>query len=223
MDTQSFYDEKARTYQRQDKEASVRYRRALDLAGVKDGGVVLDVGCKFAYLRDLLKQRGVSVDYYGIDISADTINRIADRDDVHFKVGDVMKGLSFADSTFDFVFALEIMEHVASPTSMFKECRRVLKPDGVLVLSVPNPYCWVEIYGNWRKVPESEGHVSSFTPQTMSRLVAFNGMEIVARCGTFFRVPFIHRLLKSPPVFKSDLMFLTRSYIYKIVPAAETA
>lgn len=57
MDTQSFYDEKARTYRRQDKEASVRYSRALDLAGVSDGAVILDVGCKFAYLRDLLKQR----------------------------------------------------------------------------------------------------------------------------------------------------------------------
>jgi len=219
MDKQKFYEEKARTYRKHDKEASVRYRRAVELAGVSNGAVILDVGCKFAYLRDLLNERGVSVDYYGTDISADTISRIADRDEEHFKVGDIMEGLPFRDNMFDFIFALEIMEHVESPTSMLAECRRVLKPDGALILSVPNPYCWVEIYGNWRKVPESEGHVSSFTPQTISRLVSFNGMKIVARCGTFFRVPFIHRVLKDPPVFKSNLMFLTRSYVYKIVPA----
>ena len=223
MDKQTFYDEKARTYPRHDKEANVRYRRALDLAGVSNGAVVLDLGCKFARLRDLLKERAVSVDYYGTDISANTINQITDRDDEHFKVSDVMEGLPFADNTFDLVFALEIMEHVESPTSMLIECRRVLKPDGALILSVPNPYCWVEIYGNWRKIPESEGHVSSFTLQTISRLVSFNGMKIVGRCGTFFRVPFIHRLFKSPPVFKSNLMFLTRSYVYKIVPAPETS
>lgn len=151
-----------------------------------------------------------------------TVNQIADRDDDHFKVGDVMDGLPFEDNTFDFVFALEIMEHVESPTSMLTECRRVLKPDGALILSVPNPYCWVEMYGNWRRVPESEGHVSSFTCQTISRLIAFNGMKIVSSCGTFFRVPFIHRLVKNPPVFKSNLMFLTRSYVYKIVLAPET-
>jgi len=223
MDKQTFYDEKARTYPRHDREANVRYRRALDLAGVSGGAVVLDVGCKFARLRDLLKERGVAVDYYGTDISANTISQIADRDDEHFKVSDVMARLPFADSTFDFVFALEIMEHVESPTSMLTECRRVLKPDGALILSVPNPYCWIEIYGNWRRIPESEGHVSSFTLQTISRLVSFNSMEIVGRCGTFFRVPFVHRLLKNPPVFKSNLMFLTRSYVYKIVPAKPAA
>ncbi len=221
MDKRQFYEEKAKTYRKQDKEAGVRYRRALDLAGVGDGAVLLDVGCKFAYLCDLLKEKGVSVDYYGTDISAGAINQIADRDEEHFKVVDIMEGLPFRDNMFDFIFALEIMEHVESSTSMLTECRRVLKPDGALILSVPNPYCWVEIYGNWRKVPESEGHVSSFTPQTISRLLAFNGMRIVARCGTFFRVPFIHRILKDPPVFKSNLMFLTRSYVYKIVLVPE--
>jgi len=94
----------------------------------------------------------------------------------------------------------------------------VLKPGDTLILSVPIPYCWVEVYGNLRRLPESEGHICSFTHQTLSRLLAFNNMAIVDRCGTYFRVPLLPRWTEKPPVVKTDRLFLTRSYIYKIVP-----
>ena len=46
--------------------------------------------------------------------------------------------LPFEDSSFDVVICLEGVEHVVEPYSLIKEICRVLRPDGIVVLSLPN-------------------------------------------------------------------------------------
>ena len=48
------------------------------------------------------------------------------------------KPLPFDDSSFDAVISLEGIEHVVEPHTLIKEICRVLKPDGFVVLSLPN-------------------------------------------------------------------------------------
>ena len=48
------------------------------------------------------------------------------------------KPLPFADSSFDAVICLEGIEHVVEPYSLIREICRVLRPDGFVVLSLPN-------------------------------------------------------------------------------------
>ena len=45
--------------------------------------------------------------------------------------------LSFADKTFDFIIHNHIMEHVPDDIEFLKECARVLKDDGKMIVSVP--------------------------------------------------------------------------------------
>jgi ubiquinone/menaquinone biosynthesis C-methylase UbiE len=45
--------------------------------------------------------------------------------------------LPFGDATFDVVFSQGVVEHFPDPTAMVREQARVLKPDGVLVINVP--------------------------------------------------------------------------------------
>lgn len=45
--------------------------------------------------------------------------------------------LPFGDSSFDAVINTEVLEHCDDPSQFFKECNRVLKKDGKLILSVP--------------------------------------------------------------------------------------
>jgi len=51
---------------------------------------------------------------------------------------DVGAELPFRSATLDGIFAGEIIEHVYDPALLLRECRRVLRPGGVLVLTTPN-------------------------------------------------------------------------------------
>jgi len=91
-------------------------------------GRVLDLGCGLQPYRGLLDK---SVQYVGVDIAA------APGVDVVIEEG---AGLPFPDTSFDGVLSTQVFEHVADLEQCVAEIRRVLKPGGTLVLSVPFIY-----------------------------------------------------------------------------------
>ncbi len=44
----------------------------------------------------------------------------------------------YEDNTFDIILAIEVMEHIHDHNIFFKECNRILKPGGIVVISTPN-------------------------------------------------------------------------------------
>lgn len=217
MSKKDYYSEKEKIYPLSDHEAILRYNRAIKISGIKKNQVILDVGCKYAILNDILKEQNILVDYFGVDITSNVFRKIKGFQPEKFVEADISKKIPFPDNKFDYIFALEIMEHVEFPTRMLSEIKRVLKDDGVLILSVPNVYCWNEMYANIAKKSETEGHISAFTFQIMERLLQFNNLYIEDRCGTYFRVPFSKRILKDRYfILPTNNIFLSVSYIYKI-------
>lgn len=95
---------------------------------------VLEVGCGAGNV--LVQVSAAS--RYGVDISR-TVLRSAKR-----RLGPA--GLSLAageclpylDACFDKVYCSEVLEHVLNPNAVIDEMKRVLRPGGTLVLSVPN-------------------------------------------------------------------------------------
>lgn len=103
------------------------------------GRVVLDAGCGTGYGAAYLASRGAAR-VYGIDMAADAIeySRVHyQRDNVIFSVMDCTT-LDFPDETFDVVVSLEVIEHLGDAERYLSEMRRVLKADGVFILSTPN-------------------------------------------------------------------------------------
>ena len=113
----------------------MRFRKAAALARVPAGAAVLDIGARD---RGLLRSLPEGIRYQGIEIDP----AYAASDVV---IHDISQGIPFSAGTYDFVFCLEIMEHLPNPFGTFSEIHRVLKPGGVLVVSVPNPYHFKEI------------------------------------------------------------------------------
>ena len=210
-----FYDAKAKTYSIDDNEAIFRFKKAAEFTPLLKDDVVLDIGCKFGILRDDIKRHQKQIIYHGIDISKEVIKRIKNIGDDHFYVADITHGLPFNDKVFDVVFMLEVLEHVENPSLCLREIRRVLKPQGRLILSVPNPYCWEEILGNICNIPENEGHISAWTPQLMNTLSRFCGFKVEKRTGTFMRIPFTRRILRNKyMIIHTNFIFFARSFIY---------
>jgi ubiquinone/menaquinone biosynthesis C-methylase UbiE len=82
------------------------------------------------------------------------------------------------DSSLDAVICSEVLEHVNSPQESIKELIRVLKPGGVLALSVPRYMpeliCW-KLSKEYSKTPG--GHVRIFKHQQLKKLGINNGLE----------------------------------------------
>ena len=99
----------------------------------------LDAACGEGYGSALLAQSAGSVE--AVDISEQAINHARQRygylPGLGFQKADCTE-LPFADNEFDRVVSFETLEHLAEHDRLSAEFRRVLKPDGYLVLSSPD-------------------------------------------------------------------------------------
>lgn len=128
------------------KIAPTYYTRLLAiLEQATPGTTLLNAGCGTGefnyYLRDRFQQS------YGVDINeADitTARELCPDDRIRYDTGDVAR-LSFEDDFFDTVICVEVLEHVEQPAQVLAELRRVLKPGGQLIVTVPHknyPFCY---------------------------------------------------------------------------------
>jgi len=98
-----------------------RFVKQYGLAGKR----ILEVGSGRGYLQDIVP------DYTGLDISAS----VATRYHKPF-VAASATAMPFADSSFDGIWTIWVLEHIPEPERALREMRRVLKPGGVLLLAV---------------------------------------------------------------------------------------
>jgi SAM-dependent methyltransferase len=115
-------------------EHQARYRWAASLVPGKE---VLDAGCGTGWGTALLAEGGAAR-VVGVDRSALAIDhgRAEHGDAVEVRVADICAP-DLPDASFDVVVCFEAIEHVDDPSSALDHFRRVLRPDGVLVVSTP--------------------------------------------------------------------------------------
>lgn len=97
----------------------------------KEHKKVLDIPCgEGAFTKRLA---GKNVDVH----SADCEN-IIKFDGAKFHVADMNRKLPYRDDEFDGVVCIDGIEHIERPFDFIKECRRIVKPEGFLIISTPN-------------------------------------------------------------------------------------
>jgi SAM-dependent methyltransferase len=127
------------------------------------GKRVLDAGSGTGYGAAILTRAGAE-QVVGVDIAEEAVTRAAELADAEFVVGDLHE-LPFPDDAFDVVTCFEVIEHVAGTEKVLAELKRVLAPQGVLLLSSPNR----EAYP-----PGNPHHVVEFVPNELrARLLRF--------------------------------------------------
>lgn len=99
---------------------------------------LLDFGCGTAYmLKEVVKIRP---DYhvYGVDISSRGLSVARRRVPLgKFRLVSDNQHIPFPSNSFDIILALDVLEHLYDTKMAFAQLARVLKPNGVLIVTVP--------------------------------------------------------------------------------------
>jgi len=147
---------------------------------------LLDMGCGEgrhsigAYIETQANILGLDLSMKDLKIAQ---NRLNDFDTSNIKSvcqfgeADIVS-IPLLDSSLDAVICSEVLEHVNSPQESIKELIRVLKPGGILALSVPRYMpeliCW-KLSKEYSKTPG--GHVRIFKHKQLKKLGINNGLE----------------------------------------------
>jgi SAM-dependent methyltransferase len=116
------------------RESQMRYAFAGRFA---KGKVVLDLASGVGIGTDYLRRTG-AVRSVGVDLSAAAVEYAKSHyPDCQFAVGDAVNP-GLADQSVDLIVSFETIEHLISPGDFLAQCKRILRPNGVLVCSTPN-------------------------------------------------------------------------------------
>ena len=80
--------------------------------------------------------------------------------EINWIQADLNGKIDVANESFDSISALEIIEHLENPRHVFREIYRLLKPNGILIMSTPNNESWRAILSYMKR-----GHFVAFTDQ----------------------------------------------------------
>ena len=100
-----------------------------------EGRRVLDVGCGTGWFSRVAKARGADV--VSLDIGIDLLRKTREKCETERVAADAC-ALCFHDGVFDVVLATESIEHTVDPKRALAELHRVVRPGGMLVVTVPN-------------------------------------------------------------------------------------
>lgn len=134
----------------------------------KSNTQILNIGCGTGGTVPLLEQYGEVVN---VDVSKEAIKYCEDKGvkNIHLYNG---RNLPFSDSSFDIGVALDVLEHIKDDDEALMEWWRVLKPGGVLVMTVP-AYQWL-----WSKHDDNLHHFRRYRAFRLKQMLISGGFEV---------------------------------------------
>lgn len=190
----AYYDER-----RAERFARHVWKARLRVIGrYADGGNFLDVGAAFG---GLLREASARYSVYGIepsDYSGSEARKIFG-ERVHIGT---LADHPFEDGFFSAITMIEVIEHLADPADAIRECHRLLRDGGVLVVQTANMAGLQARLRGERYAYFMPGHLSYFTRRNLTDLLVRSGFSrVVAYLPVEFGL--VPKLLKSRYAFKS--------------------
>jgi 2-polyprenyl-3-methyl-5-hydroxy-6-metoxy-1,4-benzoquinol methylase len=155
------------------------YKATLDFnamyLSVRSGAKLLEIGCGSGRQLEFLQQLGWQVE--GLDLDPAAV-KVASARGLTVHAG-TLKKQNFPDGSFDAVVSSHVIEHVHDPVGLLRECGRILKSGGRLVVVTPNTASWGHKWfrNSWLHL-DPPRHLHLFSPISLRRAARQAGLTI---------------------------------------------
>jgi 2-polyprenyl-3-methyl-5-hydroxy-6-metoxy-1,4-benzoquinol methylase len=140
------------------------------------GANLLDIGCGTGEFLHYCSKKGFTV----TGIEPNEKARKFATDVLGLKVLDTYEINSLPENSFDFISMWHVLEHVHDLSERMDLVRRILTPDGILLIAVPNSNSWdAKHYNSSWAAFDLPRHLYHFTPSTMKRLLEKTGFSLL--------------------------------------------
>lgn len=119
----------------------MHFNLAPDARKPFEGLRILDIGCGGGLVSEPMRRLGadmVSVDASEANIKTAMTHAEQSGLDIDFRAGTVEELIEADEAPFDVVLNLEVVEHVADPEQFLRDCARLVKPGGLMIVATLN-------------------------------------------------------------------------------------
>lgn len=152
--------------------------KILKSSVLPDKGKILDVGCgKGEFLANMREKGWVD---FGIETAGAAAVYAQEKMGINV-LNCKLDEASFADKYFDIVTFWHALEHFHDPSAVLAAVNRILKPDGHLLIALPNFRSLQAriMKRDWYHL-DIPRHIFHFTPQTITQLLAKTGFQVLS-------------------------------------------
>jgi 2-polyprenyl-3-methyl-5-hydroxy-6-metoxy-1,4-benzoquinol methylase len=185
-------------------------------------GRILDIGCATGIFLSGMKLHGWEC--YGVEPSGFAAKYAKERFQMDVYNG-YLEDAKYPDNFFDVVTLWDVLEHISDPINALLKISKILKPDGLLVINLPNAASWERfIFGKYWVGWDIPRHYTFFTPQTIRALLKqmnFSVNEIMSftsgHGALVLSISFMLTGEKVDPWIKKTTLWMLKSYIARII------
>jgi len=194
------------TYERTEDQDKIRTAELAENWGMitkvrrpRPGEKLLDYGSAWGAFGNITKKSGVIPNGVELQLSGVLFSQQlwGEKSVVH---RGPIETAPFSENTFEYVTSFETLEHVFDPIRILAKMKRLVKPDGVVAISVPSAHYFEFKYWFYRKQPLSAWMMRKI-PGNMSGLSGGPVGKILRAVGKIVWILSFRRIIFAPSIF----------------------
>jgi len=169
-------------------------------------GTLLEIGCGTGFVLEEALAQGYT-EVHGVEPSVSAV-ALASPNVRPNIVCDIMRPGLFAPEQFDVVCLFQVFDHIPAPGSLLDECRRVLKPGGLIMCLNHNVQAVSARLLKERSPILDIEHTFLYNPATIERIFTARGFAVchVRPIWNRFRLRYLAHLAPLPPALKRGVL-----------------